>query len=74
MLKWKPCNDIELDNLKGKHSHLYRKVLNSNQIKAATERVPDISEFPEEAGFRDHVLDCMGIYEQLRKDPNRIIP
>ncbi len=73
-LRWHPCTDIELDNLDGRHRHLYRRVLQSSGIQPATESVPELSEFPEEDGLRAHVARCLELYQQLRKSPQRICP
>ena len=72
MLSWKPCRDLDLDNIDGRHSHWYRRVLGSSTILPATEPVPDISTFPTERGFRDHVGRCLNIYAHLSALPERI--
>mgnify|MGYP002713077333 CR=1 FL=1 len=75
MLAWNPCEDeVDLDNLDGKHRHLYARVLNSNSLQPATEAVPQMDEFPEDHGIRDHVLFCLDIYQRLRQSPHRIKP
>lgn len=68
MLSWRAASDVKLDNLGGHHSHLYRRVLASTGIEPADERIPEIEEIPEENGFREHVIKCMDIYENLRKE------
>jgi hypothetical protein len=72
MLSWKPCHNLDLDNIDGRHSHWYRRVLASGTILPATEPVPDISAFPTEKGFRDHVRRCLEIYGHLSGLPERI--
>lgn len=75
MLAWNPCEGkVDLDNLDGKHSHLYARVLNSNCLQPATEAIPDIAEFPEEHGIRQHVAFCLEIYKTLKASPHRIRP
>lgn len=74
MLSWQPRNDVELDNLAGAHSHLYRRVLMSSGIQPATEAIPALETFPSEHGFRDHVVACLEKYHDLCNDENRIIP
>lgn len=72
MLQWQRASKINLDNLGGQHSHLYKRILNSNGIKPATEPVPEISDFPEENGFRQHVKEALLIYQALKLHPRRI--
>ena len=72
MLSWEPCRDLDLDNIDGRHSHWYRRVLDSSTILPATEPVPDITAFPTERGFRGHVRRCLEIYEHLSALPERI--
>ncbi|WP_420641075.1 hypothetical protein [Candidatus Leptofilum sp.] len=75
MLAWNPCEDaVNLDNLDGKHQHLYARVLNSNALQPATEAIPEIDEFPEEHDIREHVEFCLDIYKTLKGSPNRIRP
>mgnify|MGYP001086267650 CR=1 FL=1 len=75
MLLWNPCEDtVNLDNLDGKHEHLYARVLNSNALQPATEPIPKIAAFPEEHGIREHVEVCLEIYNLLRASANRIRP
>ncbi|MFA6519129.1 MAG: hypothetical protein WCV93_05820 [Candidatus Shapirobacteria bacterium] len=64
-LVWPSANDVNLDNLEGDHSHLYTRVLQSTCLESPTERVPDVTEFPEDRGFRDHVAHCVEIYNSL---------
>lgn len=74
MLKWKPCENVKIDNLNGRHHHLYRRILRSNGLIPAVEPVPDLTAFPDKNGFRDHVRHCMKIYRRLRNDSARISP
>lgn len=75
MLVWNPCEDsVDLDNLEGKHRHLYARVLNSNSLQPATEAIPEIDEFPEAHGIRDHVEFCLEIYNSLKESPHRLHP
>ena len=75
MLAWNPCEDtVNLDNLDGKHQHLYSRVLNSNALQPANEAIPELDEFPEEHGIREHVEFCLEIYKTLKTSPNRIRP
>lgn len=72
MLAWEPCRNLDLDNIDGRHSHWYRRVLDSSTILPATEPVPDISTFPTDRGFRGHVRRCLEIYAHLSALPERI--
>ncbi len=71
LLKWRPCEQIQLDNLDGRHSHLYRRVLASSGI-LPPEPIPSVFDFPAEGGVRDHVTRCLEIYRGLRESPARI--
>ncbi len=66
MLSWRATPDVNLDNLSGHHSHLYTRVLSSTGIELAEEKIPKLDEIPAENGFREHVLKCMDIYNNLR--------
>lgn len=72
MLQWQSCPDIDLDNLGGNHTHLYRRVLLSEGIQPATENIQAIEDFPEEYGIREHLKECMDIYQTLLQHSNRI--
>ena len=75
MLIWNPCeDDVDLDNLDGKHRHLYARVLNSDSLQPATEAIPEMDDFPEDHGIRHHVEFCLEIYNSLRESPHRICP
>lgn len=68
-LEWKADQNIPLDNLGGAHEHLYKKVLGSRTLQAATETIPPVNSFTEEGGIRAHVVECLEIYRQLMQDP-----
>lgn len=69
-LRWRPCADaVTLDNLEGRHRHLYARVLASDGIQPESERVPTLREFPTEGGVREHVRACLEIYAALRASP-----
>ena len=74
MLSWRAHHDVDLDNLEGAHSHLYRRVLTSTGIEPATEAIPPLDVFPTEHGVRDHVAECLEIYHRLCRDARRIVP
>jgi hypothetical protein len=72
MLTWDAHDGLDLDNLGGRHSHLYERVLGSTGLQPATEPIPHLDSFPTEGGWRAHVAACLEIYEELRAAPERI--
>ncbi|MDH3402787.1 MAG: hypothetical protein OES32_06745 [Acidobacteriota bacterium] len=74
MLEWRPCPEVELDNLGGRHRHLYGEVLASAGIKPDSDPIPPLESFPEEDGWRDHVARCLDIYAQLAASDRRVGP
>lgn len=71
MLLWRTSPEVDLDNLGGHHSHLYKRVLESTGIEPATEQIPQMDEIPERNGFREHVKRCMTIYNKLRIEADK---
>ena len=74
ILDWRPCPKVELDNLGGRHRHLYRRVLESDGLQPARREPPAIDTFPVEGGWRDHVRECLDIFRELsaaRVEPER---
>jgi hypothetical protein len=72
MLTWQSCPDVDLDNLGGSHTHLYKKVLMSTGVMPAVEKIMAIEDFPDQEGLKDHIRMCMGIYHELLQHPNRL--
>lgn len=72
MLSWQACPDAEIDNLNGQHDHLYQQVLSSTGILPDRGSIPPIDSFPKENGYRDHVRDCLRIYDRLLASSARI--
>ena len=73
MLSWRSRTaEVNLDNLDGAHMHLYEEVLDSDGILPETSIIPPLTYFPIEKGFREHVQECLTIYEQLQFDPAKI--
>ena len=72
MLRWRPCPQVDLDNLGGSHRHLYREVLTSDGIKPDETPIPPLDSFPETDGWRDHVARCLAIYERQSASGTRI--
>ena len=73
-LQWQTCEEVELDNLGGKHRHLYGEVLASTGLKPDGGPTPALDSFPMEDGVREHVARCLEIYERLREAPERVLP
>ena len=74
MLDWQPCPELELDNLGGRHRHLYGAVLESAGIKPDEMPIPPLESFPEDDGWRDHVVHCLEIYRELAISAARLHP
>ncbi len=72
VLSWNSRPDVDIDNLEGGHSHLYEEVLSSTGMLPDNDPIPPIESFPKEKGYRDHVHQCMRIYEQLKASSARI--
>jgi len=68
VLSWEPTPSLKLDNFGGKFNLYYKRVINSSGIQAVTEEIPTIEAFPTTGGMRKHVIDCLAIYHQLRKE------
>lgn len=73
MLRWRPCPEVDLDNLGGDHRHLYRKVLKSTGIMPDETPVPSLDDFPAKRGWRDHIARCLTIYEEEAASSERIL-
>jgi hypothetical protein len=73
MLTWQAHVDLDLDNLGGRHTHLYERVLGSTGLDPAFEPIPALDSFPTEGGWRGHVEACLAIYEDLRAAPERVV-
>jgi hypothetical protein len=74
MLEWRSCPEVELDNLGGRHRHLYGEVLASSGIKPDHAEIPALDSFPEEHGLRAHVEVCLAFYREMAESDNRIRP
>jgi sulfotransferase family protein len=74
MLLWRSKGDIGLGQLEGAQDHWYERVLKSTGLESAYETIPEITDFPEAGGFREHVKHCLQLYEALRKDANMVLP
>lgn len=72
VLSWDSRPDVDIDNLEGDHHHLYEEVLSSTGMLPDTDIIPTIESFPTENGYRDHVRQCMRIYDRLKASSARI--
>lgn len=72
MLSWVSHDDLDLDNLGGRHTHLYRQVLRSTGLQPDDEPTPPVDWFPDEGGFRAHVTEALDIYDSLCRATERI--
>lgn len=74
MLDWRACPEVELDNLGGRHRHLYGEVLESVGIKSDTTEIPALDSLPAAGGWRSHVESCLAIYQEMADSDHRILP
>jgi hypothetical protein len=74
LLNWRPCPQVELDNLGGRHRHLYGTVLSSSGIREERSEPPALDFFPTDAGWRGHVEQCLEIYSEMADSRARIRP
>lgn len=72
LLGWRSGQHIEIDNLDGRHRHLYERVLRSRGIEPPVEEVPPLDSFPIQGRWREHVEWCLGVYRELRESPERV--
>jgi hypothetical protein len=66
LLVWRSSEATGLSTVAGANDPFYKRVLDSHGIEAPTEEIPDLSAFPEDGGFRQHVAECVAQYEALR--------
>jgi len=66
LLSWGASEATGLSAVSGADDPFYRQVLESRGLEPDTERLPELDEFPAEAGFRQHVAECVAQYEELR--------
>jgi hypothetical protein len=66
LLTWESSTATGLSAVSGADDPFYQRVLDSRGIEPPAETVPDLSAFPTDGGFREHVAECVARYEQLR--------
>jgi hypothetical protein len=72
MLSWNARPNIDIDNLDGDHHHLYQEVLSSTGMHSDADAIPSLDSFPTENRYRDHVRQCLRIYERLQASSARV--
>jgi hypothetical protein len=66
LLAWRSSAATGLSAVSGSDDPFYQRVLDSQGIEPPAEEIPDLSAFPAEGGFRQHVAECVEQYEELR--------
>ena len=69
---WQARQQLSLDNLEGQHSHLYDHVLQSMGMEPDNDPIPPVEWFSTQHGLQAHVVQCLQIYQTLRRSPARI--
>jgi len=65
LLAWSASEATGLSAVSGAEDPFYRRVLDSQGLEPPAERIPDLTEFPTDGGFRAHVAECVAQYEEL---------
>ncbi|HEX5147023.1 MAG TPA: hypothetical protein VFV85_08375 [Conexibacter sp.] len=68
LLSWASSEATGLSAVSGAEDPFYRQVLESRGLQPDDERLPELDEFPQQDGFRDHVAACLAQYEALRAE------
>lgn len=66
LLTWESSGATGLSSVSGANDPFYQRVLGSRGLEAPAETVPDLTTFPSDGGFREHVARCVAQYEALR--------
>jgi sulfotransferase family protein len=66
LLRWDSSAATGLSSVSGADDPFYHRVLGSTGLEAPAEEPPDLSSFPPDGGFRDHVAACVEQYEAVR--------
>ncbi|HEU4701458.1 MAG TPA: hypothetical protein VFS37_03175 [Conexibacter sp.] len=67
LLAWRQSEATGLSVVSGPDDPFYQRVLDSQGIEPPAERIPALTEFPTDGGFREHVAECVAQYEELRR-------
>jgi hypothetical protein len=65
LLTWDSSEATGLSAVSGSDDPFYQRVLGSTGIEAPAEEIPELSAFPIDGGFRQHVAECVEQYEEL---------
>jgi len=65
LLRWESSAATGLSAVSGAEDPFYQRVLDSRGIEPPAEEIPDLSAFPTDGGFRQHVAECVAQYEEL---------
>ena len=65
LLAWQSSGATGLSAVSGSDDPFYQRVLDSTGIEAPAEEIPELSAFPSDGGFRQHVAECVEQYEEL---------
>jgi hypothetical protein len=74
LLSWRSSAATGLSAVSGAEDPFYQRVLDSQGIEPPAERIPDLTEFPADGGFRQHVADCVAQYEELCRSGSEYRP
>jgi hypothetical protein len=66
LLTWEASEATGLSAVSGAADPFYQRVLDSRGLEPPAEQVPDLSRFPSDGGFRQHVAECVERYRALR--------
>ena len=67
LLTWESSAATGLSSVSGADDPFYQRVLDSKGLEAPAETVPDLTAFPTDGSFREHVAACVELYEDLRR-------
>ena len=72
MLSWEPARGVSLGQLGSEQRHWYKRVLASAGFEPPAGPPPPVGSFPADHGTREHVAECLGIYERVLDDAHAI--
>lgn len=66
LLRWQSSEATGLSAVSGSDDPFYQRVLDSQGLEPPAEEIPELSAFPADGGFRQHVAECVEQYRELR--------
>lgn len=66
LLRWRPSPTTELSGLRQGVDPFFERVLRSGGVEPPQEPIPELSDFPTEGRFREHVAESCDAYRELR--------